>query len=256
MDTYLILDKSFLQGVKKQRIVALTEKYKIIMSTSLLYELIKGESEQRAHLFQKLPSFDVIQGLPTIFRYEMNERRPYGKPSSHIVERDYSNTKLLIDENFELSEKQMDALKYEAETVELLTQPFLDTPLYSHKDVKGNQSRYESLILNDTDFILDEYKKITLYPNVFKETKKPSIDATWATYKWLQIIHLFQLDIACRYPDIKIILDSKKALEKMKHDTLDQVYLLLAVLEGGFATKENKLKKFFNQLCSDGIYEC
>ena len=64
---------------------------------------------------------------------------------------------------------------------------------------------------------------------------------------------LFALEIYCSHA---ILEDESKITslhEDLTHDVLDATYLALGILEGGFATDEKKLIRWFNLLCPTGI---
>ena len=63
----------------------------------------------------------------------------------------------------------------------------------------------------------------------------------------------FSVSLRVRY-EPKVLSDPTPELcRKLEHDVLDAQYLILGVLEGGFATKDRKLQRFFKILCPDGI---
>ena len=84
------------------------------------------------------------------------------------------------------------------------------------------------------------------------------LNKSWTLMRWYQVRQLFSLDIYDRYgavdfsrwPQERIV---KLKEEKIKHDVLDMWYLILGVLQGGFATNERKLKRFYELLCPDGM---
>jgi hypothetical protein len=81
-------------------------------------------------------------------------------------------------------------------------------------------------------------------------------DKRWITYRWFQVYELFAIDLRYRYETFETITNTPKALEKLRHDILDAKYLILATLEGGFATKEKKLVRWWRLLQPEGcLYE-
>ena len=79
-----------------------------------------------------------------------------------------------------------------------------------------------------------------------------NFNSVYFSYKWIQILNLFAIDLANRYESIEVIKTSKKAKERIRHDIYDMEYLLFALAEGNFATKEDKLIRWFKLLSKDG----
>lgn len=53
------------------------------------------------------------------------------------------------------------------------------------------------------------------------------------------------IDLVFRYSSVTVIKNSKKAKEKLRHDIIDGHYLVTGLLEGSFATKEEKLIRWW-----------
>lgn len=72
----------------------------------------------------------------------------------------------------------------------------------------------------------------------------------------MQVQLLFTLDIYVRYQGKIPELLTPRLYEKMEHDVLDAEQLILGCLEGSFATRERKHKRWWALLCPDGcLYE-
>jgi hypothetical protein len=74
----------------------------------------------------------------------------------------------------------------------------------------------------------------------------------WALYRYLQVQLLFGIDLYVRYQGNVPNEFSAGIFEKLEHDVLDAEVLMLGCLEGAFATKEKKLKRWWRLLCPDG----
>ena len=81
-----------------------------------------------------------------------------------------------------------------------------------------------------------------------------NFNSEYFSYKWIQILNLFAIDLANRYESIEVIKTSKKAKERIRHDIYDMEYLLFALAEGNFATKEDKLIRWVKLLSKDGSW--
>jgi hypothetical protein len=74
----------------------------------------------------------------------------------------------------------------------------------------------------------------------------------WALYRHLQMQMMFALDVYTRYQGQVPDIASPKVYERTEHDVLDAKMMMLACLEGAFATQEVKLKRWFRLARPDG----
>ena len=111
-------------------------------------------------------------------------------------------------------------------------------------------------VWKDTNKILTKQfsQKKILYDidSVNNDNNITNFNSEYFSYKWIQILNLFAIDLANRYESIEVIKTSKKAKERIRHDIYDMEYLLFALAEGNFATKEDKLIRWFKLLSKDG----
>ena len=90
-------------------------------------------------------------------------------------------------------------------------------------------------------------------PDGFAIPTQEKLNESWTLLRWLQVRLLFNLDLYVRYGNNKSIELTKNLKSKLKNDVLDMNYLILGVLQHGFATKERKLIEFYNLLCPGGL---
>lgn len=76
----------------------------------------------------------------------------------------------------------------------------------------------------------------------------------WAVYRWLQVQLLFALDVYVRYGGTCPKELTPRTYKRMEHDVLDAQMLMLGSMEGAFATRENKLRRWWSLLCPSGSH--
>ena len=126
-------------------------------------------------------------------------------------------------------------------------------------DEERNKHRceYEQYIANNIEELSNFLSKLEPPDGT---TMPPSdiLNKSWTLMRWLQVRLLFSLDIYARYGGedfSKWTQQQKEKLkeQKIKHDVLDMWYLILGVLQGGFATEDKKLIRLYKLLCPDGM---
>lgn len=260
----IVIDKSFLRSAGREEVNEIAKNHKLLICDALTYECLKDTPKNRAVLFRKLPDFgtacEYIPTVGSLIDYEIKNRVACGAPSQHIKHRDYSIYKNLCDENYILPKEQIRVLKNKACDFDMDSQ-ILQTLVkwkfenYLNRPEKNEKQKFEFKVLADQDYINGVIGKASEQVG----SKIPScitFTPDWVTYRFFQAFELFSYDIFHRYDCIETITKSSKAFEKLKHDLIDLNYFILATLEGGFATKEKKLKEWWPLLCLEGtIYE-
>ena len=251
----IVLDKSFLRGESSSKIKELSKNNTFLMPFSLLYELVKETPKERVKLFRKFQKGTPYLLLPTfhkLFQYETENNRPIDMPSSYTQERDYSLHEQLCDENFHLSQEQEKAIIQQKKDKDTLLKFFfpLIEEYINQKQYKKQEELEKSIVFNQ-EKIYKEYIRLQEFYNK-TVLDKSRFNSNWFIYKWLQVLNLFAIDTAYRYDSLNSIQSSPNAREKLTHDMWDMEYLVFAVSEKSFATKEKKLIKWFDVLCHDG----
>lgn len=264
----VVIDKSYLRGSSREQVGELASQHTLLMSIPLLYECIKEEPKTRAKLFRKFPPtkppYILIPPIHELIQLENSNHLPSGRPSANAPNKDYSVHEKLIDESYVLSENQISALENKRAEVNTDTAIFLSlveeeaANLKSEFDNIDNTMRenkkadIEKRIAADQDYISEIIKRVSQCSGSMIQ-KSITFDKSWANFRWFQVVQLFALDVYFRYPSLKDIKKSEKAYEKLRHDVIDAQYLMLALLEGGFATRERKLINWWNLLSPNGI---
>lgn len=263
----IILDKSYLQGAPKTSFDAISSTYRVLMPDVLFYEMLSSDEPGRSQCFAKLPQtpnpIPITPHVGALLSLELATHRPAGAPSKHLLDIDFRFNPGLSKQQYEFSETDIAACK-EIETelvrdiaaliekVDLIATlcPGLTEALQIDKATAHRE--YESAIANEREKLAEFISSLS-FPDGNPMPSASGLDEAWTVFRWLQAQLLFSLDLRVRY-EPKVFLDpTPKLLRRLEHDVLDLQYLILGVLEGGFATKERKLQRFFKILCPDGI---
>jgi hypothetical protein len=224
-----------------------------------LYESVKDEPNKRSKIFSKLgrpiDDYELIPILGELIRYEITHNKPCGKPSNHIVKRDYSINKKLADKQINLTKEQLE-----------LTEKFkVDFDIIFDILKSGLTSRFSNSSLSDAekqmkqliDGKINNSRYINHLLKIYKHNgaELPSVDELskeYVAFRYCQVYTLWMTDIRSRYNKLEDIFDHENAILRLKHDVHDINYLINALLEGAFATNEVKLIKWFKLLHPDG----
>lgn len=264
MKKFLVLDKSFLQGASRKRIEELDNSYKFLIPEDMLYELVKGSPEDRAKWFSRLPSsdrpFELSLNLGSLLRYEKENLRSCGLPSQHVRTIDHSATKNYRNPEYSippdlslLRDNRKNQVNQDVNFLFLLTKSIgemlPETKGIPPKDRKKTQENLEEKIASDEIFLKDAVNKIIPHPH----PENSEVNKSWISYRWLQVNLLFALDYWTRYTQEVDLTTESKQLERFRHDALDAGYLIVGIQEGAFATKENKLIRWWNKIFPEGV---
>lgn len=251
----LVLDKSYLQGYNKKHILDLCKNYKLLITNTLTYEILKDE-EMRASLFSKIPPApkysEYIPSVSQLIQLEIENCEECGRPSRHIVKRDYSSIRRLRNPHMVLHQSEVDASKAEREFLSTLlfdgNLNFLESVFkkYNKKEISNELNELNEGKINDFSFMNNYLESQRTQGAKIPEFKLFTVNSI--TYRFYQVMLMFSFDICNRYENFETIIKSENVVEKIRHDINDMSYIILALLEGGFAVKENKLKVWWKLL--------
>ncbi|NML99745.1 hypothetical protein HHL24_17610 [Paraburkholderia sp. RP-4-7] len=265
---FLTIDKSYLRACRADDLIQYSTDYRFVLPEALVYEVVKDSATSRASLFRKFPRspdpYTVAVSIPLALAREMEQHKPYCHEGARP--RDLSIHDSLANPEYELTESQRSATENVLREVE----SDMNTVLWLAKDWQVNhadsfsgsdeeRSKGRQMLdqeICSEDFVLPKYAHAVSQP--WSVHRKPVpvdlLTREWANFRWFQVNALFALDIAVRYPDLEILKKSPNALKKLNHDILDARGLLTALfVDGGFATQEEKLQRFWTLLNPDGL---
>jgi hypothetical protein len=125
-----VLDKSFLQGVKRQRIRELVQTQKLLLSDDTFYELMTCEAAVRISCFQKLTCdpnpVGLVSHIGTLVRKEIETHLPSGTPFENRWDKPFRFNKLLLQEDYALPEEDAAFVGDQAEELSRAVREILD----------------------------------------------------------------------------------------------------------------------------------
>lgn len=272
MKTQIVVDKSFLQGVSTSVVRELAGTTRLLVSDALFYELLTTKLEARKQCFSKFPPennpVELVSHIGPLMLMEINTQKRSGKPSQHREDSGFAfrfNSGLLDDDYVLPPEAERvieeQSLQLQSDVWSYIERVSL-VPTFFPDLLKGTTEDRKAAVIGAEEAIAAPGSLLPFYSNLEpppgEKALPPAsmIDESWALYRWLQVQLLFSVDVFARYQVNKPDLNSRATFEKMEHDVLDAQVLMLACLEGAFATREKKLKRWWSLLRPDGkLYE-
>lgn len=245
--SYFVLDKSYVQGATKGVLGDFLSDNTMLMTHSFLIEVSGNDAESRARIWKKLVGcWELAPSVRHLMNYELTQNSPCGKPSEHLVKRDYGLIHSLKDSSYEFEEPKKDALGKELESAKYMVELVKQFSMSEFRPLvrSRNEVQIQDIIVNDKEFILEKATILSQVARSFPDGKKlNSIDRSWFHYVWLQSYCLLSLDMTYRYTEDVLASDSVN--KKIQHDLRDLEYLMVSVQEGSVLyTKDKKLEKW------------
>ena len=270
MPTAIVLDKSFLQGSKAAEINQLAESHRLIVSDALFYELLTTDEPGRSRCFAKFPQstnpVELVSHIGVMMRIEIDSHLPSGKPSQHREVLQFrfnpglsASEYVFSPEALAVINSQTEMLRTDVasylERVELMPKFFPDLLVGADDERRIARDEAEKAI-SEPRWLMPLYAQLQAPAGERPLPPASVISEDWAIYRWLQIQFLFALDVNLRYKGELPDTCNSRIYERMEHDLLDIQVLGLGCLEGSFATRETKLKRWWKLLCPTGtLYE-
>lgn len=262
----IILDKCFLQGTSATRIRELAAIHRLLVSDALFYELLTSEEPGRSRCFSKFPPgenpVDLVSHIGPLMRSEIDTHKPSGPPSLHRENWRFQFNPSLVNPGYQIPEEASLAIEEHAAELRSDVGSFMQkaklVPTFFPALLSGSQGNRDSARSNaeaaiaSPGALMDLYSNLTPPPGERPLPPRALVSENWAVYRWLQVQMLFALDLYMRYGGRIPNTLSPAVFEKMEHDVLDAQVLMLGCLEGTFATKEKKLKRWWALLCPRG----
>jgi hypothetical protein len=263
MATPIVLDKSFLQGVGTSRIRALAASHRLLVSDALFYELLTAEEPVRSQCFRKFPPIenpvDLVSHIGPLVRLEISTHRPSGPPSIHREDLRFQFNSDLVTMEYEIPEPGRRAIEEHAKELRSDVESFMQRADLVHTFfpdlLSGSQSNRDTAraeaeaAIAAPGSLLQFYSFLEAPPGEKPLPPANLVSEGWAVYRWLQVQMLFALDLYARYGGRIPEKLTDGTFERIEHDVLDAQLLMLGCLEGAFATKEQKLKRWWRLLC-------
>lgn len=217
----------------------------------------------RAGLFGKIPPApkysEYIPSISQLIQLEINKREECGPPSRHIVKRDYSSLRRLRNPHMVLSQSEINVIEAERKFLSTL---LIDGHLGFLERIFKKYSKAE--ISNELKDLMDgKINNFAFINNYLEEQRSMGANIPESkifttnsiVYRYYQVMLIFSFDTCNRYENFQTVIKSERTVEKIRHDINDMSYMVLALLEGGFAVKEEKLKSWWDLLKNPDIPE-
>jgi hypothetical protein len=262
MPPCVVLDKCYLQSVSAERLRSLADSAMLVMTDALFYELLTTDPITRSRCFSKFPDVEVpvhlVGHIGPMLLHEQNTHTKAEDFLSYEIAEPYRFNLGLRDASYELPS---DALRNVSEEA---------------GDIRNSVSRYvertESaasmfpLVTQGSDFArstaLSIYEQelsqretiLGFYRSVHVPGLPPPdlLSEGWATFRLYQVSLFFSLHTLHRHRGPVPPEPSVREFTRLEHDVHDCTMLLAAVMAGAFATKEQKLKRWWHLLCPEG----
>ena len=263
----VIVDKSFLQACSSELFAEIAKRHHLLMPDALFYEML-SDKRFRARCFRKLPDgrnpITLIDAIGPHIQHELKHHASLGKPSGHSPRFEYQFNKSLRDDGYsppdfveELLREEQEALNVRVKlllaAVETIPDMFPELRLDSGVKRPVALKNARNLVVSNRSELTTRFiSNLHLGEAQLKEVVQ-KITPDWAIYRLVQTKLLFGLDIYERHGIVNAASATPKLYTKLEHDVIDQEYLILALLEGGFATEEQKLREMFKALNPNGF---
>jgi hypothetical protein len=239
----------------------------LLISDALFYELLTTKEPDRSRCFAKLPAVenpvDLVSHAGTLMRLEVETHKPAGKPSAHREKLRFKFNPRLVTQQYELPEEAQEVVDEHTRELRSDVHAFMSVAETSGTFFSGllegsQNDRIQARLGAETAIaspgaLRDFYASLTPPPGEKPLPPQNLVGDDWAVYRYLQVKMLFALDLYVRYQGSMPQDMSEATFERMEHDVLDAQLLILGCLEGSFATREKKLKRWFRLLRPDGL---
>ena len=263
----LILDKNVLQGLSSTTYNLLAEKFAPVMPDVLFFECLKGNPVERARCFSALPPGDNPIALAHHFgqhlAHELQTHQPLGCPSDHLVPWDYRFNPRLRDvaplpPDIEaiIKAEQLEHVTHVPEYVERIRD--------MHWRVKEVMEEQGIRRVEAAEAIRAGLLDLPTVREALRDARDPnggeflppvdSMGPDSAIIVHFQVTHALALQRALDHGgEFENEKSVARLIPSLARELFDADYLMLAVLEGGMATHEKRLRRIFLWLRPDGV---
>jgi hypothetical protein len=261
----VILDKNFVEGGKKEAIVALCRDGRALMPDVLFYEMLTGSEPGRSRCFAKFPGVNPVPLVPnvgTLQTFELDHHRACGLPSAHGEPIDYRFNPKLFTGNYELPEEGKTTLRDEEERlrgelptlIEMINMaPSLFPDVFNKAlDREAALAEVEHVLANDESAIVRFYAGLEPPDASIKPVPASLLTKEWVFFRLLQVKLWASLDLRLRLGELPREIAGERR-HRLENYLFDMQYGVLGLLEGGLATEDDWLRRLFKIFRPDGL---
>lgn len=268
---YIVIDKSFLQKVKRESLEILSATNRIVVTDILQYEISTSSDLVRSiSCYKKLlhvkDSIDFVPNTGFLMKVEIENKMGcasiencfYPKymsiPFWQYAEKCIKNPSLTQLNSYEFS--KMYKQFFEVENVNKIKQIgtifskiFPEVKGYKAGEKNINFSHLKQKAATDYDFIKEHFKNIVFKKNdddQFELMAKEYINEDWILFKSYQVYLIYYLIYIERYGDSPNLIESSK----LPHDSIDLEYAINGIFSHRIATHDKLIIDIFCQFHS------
>lgn len=268
--SYVILDKSFLDGASKEEISSLCNEHTVFMTDVLFHELVTTRKESRQRCFNKFPNntnpVELIPNIGALLRYELETHKQCTPLFDRRVKPVFFkfNDKLK-DGTFEFTNEQNKFiekrdLEAKSDTTSFSELAMLVPGFFPHlkklafkiKNLPDAVEEARQQIASDNEKVKEIYTAFLDYDAPPNPVEVELLNANWAYYRWIQVRVLYSLNLLLKYQGQLPENPSKKIWRGIEHDLLDSEYVILGALSGALACNEKRMITNFKCVCPYG----
>lgn len=249
----VVLDKSFLDATGSAQLQYYVSKgWTFIVPEALMYELLRKNDEGRTRSLRKLSRIEKsvvsLPGIGPMFQAEVREV----KPASSVLQA----KRVSLRRNFRMTQSERrDTVRRTAQLEGQLPDLIaVWRSLGSMPELKEAQPKEIPKVLadlkqqvrDDPEAIRQFYENVALgLPPNFPSPAL--IDERWAIFRWIQVYLVAGLDFFGSYG-----LGAQPNPDKLLHERIDLDYTIPALLVGGLACYEKRIRQRFKLLRPGG----
>lgn len=272
--TPIIVDKSYVQGTGS--LSEIQRNWSLLFPDAFFFEVASTDPSARQSCLSKLRELKsnggvyIVSNVGELFRKEIHDLVCAGQPSENLV------LGLDLDAFFsaqfdDLTKARRDALaltetEFDQDVDGLIERAnTLDGQIQGASNGSTEQRRRayglaRREVAQDSDFIVKFFVEVlcagAYAPRgarfLVQIAQTGAFGPEWALYRWTQVTLLYALELLERHGQLVPEKLTTKQREKLQHDVIDMQYVVLGVLQGALASKDNRMRAMFKLLRPDG----
>lgn len=261
--TFVVIDKSWLQGIGTKELKDFAINHRILMPAALAYELFttekKFESEAVA-CFKKLievqQSVDLIDHVGSFLKFESENQVPCTPIENQRYRMEFEFHPNLTKPNFPFTEDQQKHIEdfrdhWEITGTDIFKKVSASVSYWfpELRAIKAGSSVVKiqpqlDRLANDIELVKQIYSRYRF------DNFPPAeiINEDWAHFRWLQLRLMAGVEYIRKYGAGKTDTIAKS----LPHDNLDLQYCVTGILARALATGDKRIRSYFQLCCPDG----
>ena len=270
----IVVDKSYAQGARSLR--PFQRRWRLLFPDAFFFEVASTDPQARERCLTKLRELHGYAGVSVaanvgeLLRKEIHNLHRAGPPSDNLIDG------LDLDAFFSMEFDDLSKARREA---------LRRTEVDFGQDIDGLIARTNTLqrcfpstcegttakrkeafrlarqaVAEDRDFLCRFFADFVCEgahtppgaPLLAGIARNGTLGPEWTIYRWLQVQLLYGLELLEKHGRLTAKTLTPKQRERFQHDVIDMEYVVLGVLQGALATKDNRMSAMFKTLRPDG----